>query len=42
MLRIGSRKGKFVAACNTSPLDYIPQENYLAMLKTIEEYEGYR
>ena len=42
MLKTGSRKGKFVAACNTSPLDYIPEENYLAMAKTIEEYEGYK
>jgi len=40
MLRIGSRKKKFIAACNTSPLDYIPEENYLAMVKTIEEYGG--
>ena len=40
MLKIGGRKGKFVAACNTSPLDYIPEENYLAMVKTIEEYGG--
>lgn len=38
MLKIGGRKGKFCAACNTSPQDFIPEENYLAMAKTIEEY----
>ncbi|MBS7609842.1 hypothetical protein KEJ19_04655 [Candidatus Bathyarchaeota archaeon] len=40
MLRIGSRKGKFIAACNTSPQDYIPEENYLAMVKTIKEFKA--
>jgi uroporphyrinogen decarboxylase len=38
MLDIGSRKGKFVAACNTRPLDNIPQENYLAMVQSIKEF----
>lgn len=39
MLRIGSSKGRFVAACNTSPLDYIPEENYLTMVRTIESFK---
>jgi len=38
MLRIGSKKGKFAAACNTSPMDYIPDENYLAMVETIKSF----
>ena len=38
MLKIGSSKGKFVAACNTSPLDYIPEENYIAMIETIRSF----
>jgi len=39
MLRVGSSKGKFVAACNTSPLDYIPEENYITMVKTIKSFK---
>jgi len=39
MLRIGSSKGKFIAACNTSPLDYIPEENYIAMVETIKSFK---
>jgi uroporphyrinogen decarboxylase len=35
MLMVGCQKGKFVASCNTSPLDYIPERNYLAMVDTI-------
>lgn len=38
MLKIGSEKGKFVAACNTSPHDYIPEDNYHAMAKAIADY----
>ena len=38
MLKVGSAKGKFVAACNTSPQDYIPEENYLAMVETIKNF----
>jgi hypothetical protein len=38
MLRVGSSKGKFVASCNTSPLDYIPEENYIAMAETIRSF----
>ncbi len=38
MLVIGSRKGKFVASCNTSPQDYIPEENYLAFVETIKKF----
>ena len=39
MLRVGSSKGRFIAACNTSPLDYIPEENYLTMVRTIESFK---
>lgn len=38
MLRIGASGGRYVAACNTSPLDYIPQDNYLAFAETIREF----
>lgn len=38
MLETGSRKGKFVAACNTSPQDYIPEENYLTFVETIKKF----
>ena len=39
MLRTGSSKGKFIAGCNTSPLDYIPEENYVAMAETIRNFK---
>lgn len=38
MLKIGNRKRRFAAACNTSPLDYIPDENYLAMADVIKHF----
>jgi len=38
MLRIGSAKGRYVAACNTSPMDFIPDENYLAMVRAIGDF----
>ena len=38
MLRRGMRKNRFIAACNTSPLDYIPEENYLAMCDVIKRF----
>ena len=38
MLKIGSQKGRFAAACNTSPMDYIPDENYRAMADVIEHF----
>jgi len=38
MLKIGSQKGRFAASCNTSPLDYIPDENYLAMADIIKHF----
>ena len=38
MLKTGSRKGRFAASCNTSPLDYIPDENYLAMADVIKHF----
>jgi len=40
MIRRGRRKGKFIAACNTSPLDYIPDENYLAFCEAIKHFGG--
>jgi uroporphyrinogen decarboxylase len=40
MIETGSRKGKYVAACNTSPLDSIPDENYVAMAEEIGSYPG--
>ncbi|NQT18435.1 MAG: hypothetical protein HQ592_01930 [Planctomycetes bacterium] len=39
MLDIGSPDGRYVAACNTSPCNYIPDENYLAFVETIKDYE---
>jgi len=38
MLDIGSPGGRYIAACNTSPCDYIPDENYMAMVETINDY----
>jgi len=38
MLETGSKKGKFIAACNTSPQDYIPEENYLKFVETIKKF----
>jgi len=38
MLEVGSPGGRYIAACNTSPLDYIPQENYLAMAEEIRAF----
>ncbi len=38
MLKIGSRKGRYIAACNTSPQDYIPDENYIAMSAAIRDF----
>jgi len=38
MLETGSKKGKFVAACNTSPQDYISDENYLKFVETIKNF----
>lgn len=37
MIEIGSRKQRFIAACNTSPQDYIPDENYIAFCRTIAD-----
>ena len=39
MLTVGSCKSRYVAASNTSPLDYIPQENYVEMARAIAEFE---
>jgi len=38
MLRTGAPGGRYVAACNTSPLDYIPQVNYLTFAETIRQF----
>jgi uroporphyrinogen decarboxylase len=38
MLATGAPGGRYVAACNTSPLDYIPHENYLAMADAIRSF----
>jgi uroporphyrinogen decarboxylase len=38
MLRVGMEGGRYIAACNTSPLDYIPYENYLAMVDVIHHF----
>lgn len=35
MLATGSRKHRFLAGCNTSPMDYVPWRNYEAMCRTI-------
>jgi len=39
MLDTGAPGGRYIAACNTSPMDYIPIENYAAFVDTILEYE---
>ncbi len=39
MLDQGSRRCRYVAACNTSPMDFIPDRNYLAMTRAIAEYD---
>lgn len=38
MLETGAARGRFVAGCNTSPLDYIPIENYVTMAETVRMY----
>ena len=38
MIETGLRGGRYIAACNTSPLDYIPSENYLAMVDVIQNF----
>jgi len=38
MLQIGSRKHRYAAATNTSPLDYIPRPNYREMAHTIANF----
>ena len=38
MIQCGSRKKRFIAACNTSPLDYIPDENYRAFCDVIKHH----
>ena len=38
MIRRGSRKRRFVAACNTSPIDYVPDANYQAFCDAIKDF----
>lgn len=38
MLRIGSEGGRYMAACNTSPMHYIPFANYMAMVEAIHGF----
>ena len=38
MIRRGGRKKRFVAACNTSPMDYIPDENYRAFCSAVKNF----
>ena len=38
MLETGSRKGRYIAACNTGVMEYIPDENYLAMIDAIKTF----
>ena len=40
MLDTAAPGGRYVAACNTSPEDFIPVENYLAFAETIHAYTG--
>jgi uroporphyrinogen decarboxylase len=40
MLDIGAPGGRYVAACNTSPEDFIPVENYSAFVEEIHAYAG--
>lgn len=35
MIHVGARKRRFIAGCNTSPQDYIPDENYLTFCRTV-------
>ncbi len=35
MLALGGQQQRFVAACNTSPQDYIPDENYRTLVRTV-------
>ncbi|MEI6083527.1 MAG: uroporphyrinogen decarboxylase family protein [Verrucomicrobiota bacterium] len=39
MLRIGNAKRRFIAGCNTSPQDYIPDENYRTFLHTVRDWQ---
>jgi len=39
MLKMGSSRGEFIAACNTSPLDYISEENYLSTIETTKSFD---
>jgi len=39
MLHTGAQRRRFAAACNTSPLDYIPRENYRAMAHEIAQWQ---
>ncbi len=38
MLHIGTQGGRYMAACNTSPMHYIPFDNYMAMVDAIHAF----
>lgn len=38
MLTAGMGKGRYAAGCNTSPQDYLPPDNYLAMARAIRDW----
>ncbi|MDA0745454.1 MAG: hypothetical protein O2954_02990 [bacterium] len=40
MLQTGAAKNRFIAGCNTSPLNYIPAENYYTMAETIRTFHA--
>ena len=40
MLKTGGARGRFIAACNTSPKDYIPEANYRMFCETIRNFAG--
>lgn len=40
MLEVGAPGGRYVAACNTSPEDFIPVGNYLAFTEEIHAFTG--
>ena len=40
MLHVGAAKRRFIAGCNTSPQDYIPDVNYQTMCRTIAEFKS--
>ncbi|MBL4701293.1 MAG: hypothetical protein JKX85_08540 [Phycisphaeraceae bacterium] len=39
MLQVGNPHGRFIAGCNTSPQDYLPEGNYIAFCEAIRDYK---